>query len=91
MYSGTDIHNYSDVNEGDIAIAYHTMDDIICEITKNEKIIENFSLCTPAPELPPIMRADGVLNKHLQSELQYDCTAQQLQYETHSALFNDEQ
>ena len=37
------------------------------------------------------MGADGVLNQNLQYELQYDCTAQQLQYETHSALFNDEQ
>ena len=55
------------------------------------KNIENFSLCTPAPERPPIMGADGVLNQDLQSELQYDCTAQKLQHETHTALFNDEQ
>ena len=79
------------MNEGDIAIAYHTMDDTIRDITKDEKNIEIFSLCTRAPERPPIMGADGVLNRNLQYELQYDCTAQQLQYETHSELFNDEQ
>ena len=90
-HSRNNLHNYSDVNEGGIAIAYHTVDDIICDITKNEKNIENLSLCTPAPERPPIMGADGVLKQNLQSELQYDCTAQLLQYETHSKLFNDEQ
>ena len=37
------------------------------------------------------MGADDVLNRNLKSELQYDCTSQQLQYETHSALFNDAQ
>ena len=40
----TDLHNYSDLNEGDIDIAYHTIDDIIRDITKNEKNVENFSL-----------------------------------------------
>ena len=69
-HSKTDIHNYSDVNEGDIAIAYPTMDDIICGISKNEKNIEIFSLCTPASKRPPIMGADSVVNRNLQSELQ---------------------
>ena len=46
---------------------------------------------TPAPKQPPIMGADGVVNQNLQSELQYYCTSQQLQYKTHSALFNDAQ
>ena len=44
-HSQTDLQNYSDVNEGDIDIAYHTMDDIIRDITKNEKKLK-FSLCT---------------------------------------------
>ena len=43
-HSRTDLHYYSDVNEGDIAIAYHTIDDIICDITKNEKALK-ISLC----------------------------------------------
>jgi hypothetical protein len=89
--SRTNRTNYEDVNDIDIAVAYHTIDDTIRDITKNEKTIDDFALCDPAPLRPPHMCADVDLNRLLRAELNYDPHLEQQKYDTNHVLFNPDQ
>ena len=39
--------NYANVSADDVARAFHTLDDIIRDVTKNEKTTHDFLLCDP--------------------------------------------
>jgi len=87
----TGFTNYANVEAEDVARAFHTLDDIIRDVTKNEKTIHDFNLCDPAPIRPQNMGEERSVNRLLRAELNYDIDTEKQTWQQHRASFNVDQ
>ena len=83
--------NYSDVNDTDIAVVFHTIDDLIRDVSKNDMSIADFNLCDPAPPRPDHMGVEVDLNRLLRGELNYDADTEETTCTTNYESFNADQ
>jgi hypothetical protein len=83
--------NFIEVNDDDIACAYHTIDDLIRDVSKNEKSIVEFHLCDDVPLRPATMGVEDDLNRLIRGELNYNKESERASCITNMALFNVEQ
>jgi ATP-dependent DNA helicase PIF1 len=83
--------NYMDVNDADIAVAYHTIDDLIQEVSQSNKSIDDYYLCESPPPRPNHMGPDVDLNRLLRAEMNYDHATENTYFQTNLDLFNSDQ
>jgi hypothetical protein len=87
----TGLTTYEEVSENDIAITFHTIDDMIRDVTKNEKSIIDFAICHEPPARPIHMGDEVTLNRLLQAELHYEADEQREAYLSNHDAFNQGQ